>query len=290
MTTGYTDAIVTKDQNFEEFAMMCAKAFGFLHDVDDEAELDTSDTPIVELEDTGEHAKAKANAEAELQKLLAMNHEARIAYGENLRNNRVKGARDNLEARRAEGAKIESMKLRVDAWLPPTPGHEALKKFMARQLVGPALDYFERLLREQENLKPMEVFEDALYKLFSDCQHHSAQQAKCAKRISAHNKWVRELRESLYPSDDDKKMFTVIAVSSNRNSFGLTSVLLLAEDGEGWEILKSLTGASVMPKPGMTLVRKGDKFLCGHYMPPRELPKVKPEEAAKIIAEAKANN
>jgi hypothetical protein len=81
------------------------------------------------------------------------------------------------------------------------------------------------------------------------------------------------------------KSFTVIAVSSNTNSFGLKSIILVAEDGEAWEILKSAY-SDPLPKQGDTIKRAGGVFAIGCECP-RRLSDSTPAVAKKIIAEAK---
>jgi hypothetical protein len=81
------------------------------------------------------------------------------------------------------------------------------------------------------------------------------------------------------------KSFTVIAVSSNTNSFGLKSIILVAEDGEAWEILKSAY-SDPLPKQGDTIKRAGGVFAIGCECP-RRLSDSTPAVAKKIITEAK---
>ena len=95
-----------------------------------------------------------------------------------------------------------------------------------------------------------------------------------------HLEWLR----ATLPKSKD---FTVIAVSSNTNSFGLKSILLLAEDGEGWEILKSPYGGDELPKQGDTVQGVGDRFNCGTYECPRQLSTHTPKKSREIIAEVR---
>jgi hypothetical protein len=81
--------------------------------------------------------------------------------------------------------------------------------------------------------------------------------------------------------------FTVVAVSSNTNSFGYKSIILLNESGEGWEILKSAYGCEDLPKQGDVVNRVGDRFQCGSYQCPRRLEDAAPKVAAKILKEVK---
>ena len=78
--------------------------------------------------------------------------------------------------------------------------------------------------------------------------------------------------------------FTVVAVSKNTNSFGLHSIIILAKDGTGWQLLKS----SDLPKAGDDLTFG---IVNGHLVFPRfhsyecptELSKLEAKQAAKLI-------
>lgn len=80
--------------------------------------------------------------------------------------------------------------------------------------------------------------------------------------------------------------FTVIAVSSNTNSFGYKSVILLSETGEGWEILKQAYGTEELPEQGDKIKRVGGRFEAGTYSSPRRLKDTTPKVAKKVIADA----
>jgi hypothetical protein len=79
------------------------------------------------------------------------------------------------------------------------------------------------------------------------------------------------------------KSFTVVAVSSNTNSFGYKGVLFLAEDGTGYEVAFQAYGADPLPKQGDVIPE--DRLPRSPSF--RVLPVVPPEKARKIIAEAK---
>lgn len=70
------------------------------------------------------------------------------------------------------------------------------------------------------------------------------------------------------------KPFKIVAVSSNQNSFGLTGMVLVGRDGEGWEV-----GASHlhMKKVGDVVLVTGNRacrnFARLGYEIPRQLPK-----------------
>ena len=64
------------------------------------------------------------------------------------------------------------------------------------------------------------------------------------------------------------KIFTVVSVSSNANSFGYKGVLVLAEDGTGYELGFQAYGTEAVPDRGDTI--QGASLPS--YPPPRKLP------------------
>ncbi len=64
------------------------------------------------------------------------------------------------------------------------------------------------------------------------------------------------------------KLFRVAAVSSNANSFGLTGIVLMARDGQAWEVGRVQFGQNTPWKTGMEIpvsVDENDRPLW-HYM------------------------
>lgn len=85
-----------------------------------------------------------------------------------------------------------------------------------------------------------------------------------------------------------KITLTVVAVSKNTNSFGLHSIICLAKDGTGWQLLKS----SDLPKAGDDLefevVNGHLKFPRFHsYECPTNLPQLEAKQASKLIKSIK---
>lgn len=83
----------------------------------------------------------------------------------------------------------------------------------------------------------------------------------------------------------EKQLYTVITVSSNTNAFGLKSVVLLSETGEGWTVLKSAYGSEPLPAIGAKVERVNGRFALGTYECPNQLPTVSPELARKVLKE-----
>lgn len=79
--------------------------------------------------------------------------------------------------------------------------------------------------------------------------------------------------------------FTVIAVSTNTNSFGYKSVLCLSKDGEGFEALVQAYGTDKVPARGDKVHEDDSRWYAGT----RALVPVLPKNARKLIAEASKN-
>lgn len=79
------------------------------------------------------------------------------------------------------------------------------------------------------------------------------------------------------------KPFTVVAVSSNANSFGYKSVVCLAEDGEGFEGLVQAYGTDKVPVRGDVVFKNDTRWYCGT----RGLTKAEPSLAKKILADVR---
>jgi len=83
------------------------------------------------------------------------------------------------------------------------------------------------------------------------------------------------------------KPFRVVAVSKNRNSFGLSGLVLIAQDGEAWEVgasqqyLKAKGDGVAVPVVG----KRGRDFAALGYEIPCRLPKAPPAVIAEVWGE-----
>lgn len=72
------------------------------------------------------------------------------------------------------------------------------------------------------------------------------------------------------------KPFKVVTVSSNTNSFGLRGMVLMAEDGEAWEVgVSNIYEKSKNATIYLPVVDGKTEVPCGHFQCeiPRQLPK-----------------
>jgi len=92
--------------------------------------------------------------------------------------------------------------------------------------------------------------------------------------------------QSAYANTDVKK-FKVAAVSSNANSFGLRGMVVVARDGEAWELaanslnVKS-AGESVIAKITLDDDKNRTGIQWGTYELPRQLPSAPKAVVAEI--------
>ena len=78
-------------------------------------------------------------------------------------------------------------------------------------------------------------------------------------------------------------LYTVVSVSSNTNSFGYKSVVVLREDGTGYKLLVQAYGTDEVPKRGDKVDPKEPRF----FGAPATLKTFTPGQANKILAEIK---
>lgn len=132
MPTGYTADVATgKVAEFREFAMQCARAFGALVTMRDDA----PDAPIPDAFEPANYYQERLDkAIAERSRIHAMTVSEAV---EDLAKHNAKQAtaRQRLVAESADTRKrYEAMLSKATAWVPPTTEHQGLKDFMVQQL------------------------------------------------------------------------------------------------------------------------------------------------------------
>lgn len=195
MPTGYTsDLYEGKPQTFPQFVMDCARAFGALITMRDEAR----GTPIPEeFLPSDYHLKAAAEAREEWLRLTSMSVQEAIAESHAEYDRYMQRRREDEQKREALKQRYGAMLAEVDKWNPPTPDHMGLKKFMQEQLVESikfdcGTDYYP---------KPPPLGDEwrkqAIAMAERNVKYHEEEYVKEAERCQARTDWVRSLRESL---------------------------------------------------------------------------------------------
>ena len=196
MPTGYTapvaDGTVTK---FPEFAMRCARAFGALVEMRDEA----MGAPIPEkLPVSSYHQTAANESRDRLKELRAMSEATANKRAAALFLQSMDEYERSKKERIATVRRYNDMLNRVRAWRPPSKDHQGLKEFMVEQLTE-SLRY-EGL--PDESWKPKHQtgaawLEEELDRTLKNIAYHEEQHAQDVKRAAERTEWVQQLRESL---------------------------------------------------------------------------------------------
>lgn len=196
MPTGYTAGVQSGEiTEFKEFALTCARAFGACVSLRDEP----LDNPIPEeFEPSDYHRKQLVEAEAEMRRLLTMTEAdyARAAQADY--DNAVDSYNERIARRQVEAERYTAMLKQAEAWEPPTPEHDELRKFMIQQLTESInFDCRESWDKPPEPVGTETWRRDAIAKVAKNIEYHTEQHAKEVKRAKDRTEWVRALRESL---------------------------------------------------------------------------------------------
>jgi len=94
-----------------------------------------------------------------------------------------------------------------------------------------------------------------------------------------HDPAAKDAGETNVLKQGESKLFKVVAVSSNTNSFGLYGVIMIAQDGEAW---KAAHGQLGLPKQGDTLLIDPTAWGASGF----EIPEKLPQPPAEVVSEA----
>lgn len=195
--TGYVHNMLDKKLNFEQFVWCCARAFGALVEMRDEP----MNAPIPEtLGRTSYHDERLEAAKAELPRLQAMSETERLEFGEARKAEAVTRLENTIAERDGDLASCRAMLVSVDAWVPPTPDHAGLKKFMREQLeisTAAGQSYYIQELVKCKAKEPLAYFNDAVASAERDIEYHTKHANEDRVRYAENNEWLRQLRESV---------------------------------------------------------------------------------------------
>lgn len=196
MPTGYTSAVQDGTiTEFSDFAMRCARNFGALILMRD----DPMDASVPdEFKPSDHYAKTKAEAEARLAELVAMDagtaHDAAKAEFEAA----CADVRDYRQKAETEKKRYRAMLDQVMAWTPPTPDHEGLKRFMIQQLQESIEHDCDTSWRQwPTQLSGKDWLEQAKAKAQKDVGYYTKEMIEEEKRSRSRTEWVRSLKKSL---------------------------------------------------------------------------------------------
>lgn len=198
MPTGYTAAIVDgKITDFPTFAMQCARAFGALISMRDDA----WDAVIPQKFDPDlYYAEKLIEAKNQLEALQQMTMLEAISACEKEYAEQV-AERDKYKRRlRIENQRLQDMIAKVKAWDPPSANHTEMKKFMLDQLKISLNDIDDSRINEIFSVRKVEAREwlnNKINNLHNDIGRYAAEYEKDVERAKGRTLWIQQLRDSL---------------------------------------------------------------------------------------------
>lgn len=200
MPTGYTAAVQDGTiTEFSDFAMQCARAFGALVTMRDDA-------PDAAIPEEFKPAEYYAKSVAECRARLAAIESMTLAEAELLleEHNRKQGEerRRLLAESQTTQERYAVMLEKAERWQPPTPEHSNLKAFMVEQLRESIKfdcrdeGFAERCYPHFDGT-PKEWRASQLEGAQNGLQRALESEAQEVERVRSRNAWVKSLRESL---------------------------------------------------------------------------------------------
>jgi hypothetical protein len=198
--SGYTAKLVDNDLSFKDFALLCARAMGYLINMRD----DSLNVPIPEeLTVNPYHAETLEENNTELDKFSKMSYDERVKWGEEQIAKQYTYFIENKFKTAAEMLKVRKVYDKVVAWDCPT-SLASLKKFMLEQLRN-CLDFntdsfYDDELDKLEKISPIQFYQNHVDNLKDNIAYHAEKQKEEVKWINDANAWLKLLRESLNES------------------------------------------------------------------------------------------
>lgn len=201
MPTGYTDGVYTEKLTFPQFVWRCARAMGALVLMRDEK----ADAPIPERFEPSKYTKEQRDKyRADVDHLSGMKTAECKEWGKRERDKRLSELRASA-TRKDDHERIaayEKMLASVNAWIPPTPDHVGLKRFMVEQLdssikFDAPSSYYDDLIAKYESMTPEQFHTDALAEAAQMMSYYEQSWREEVERTEARNAWLKALRESV---------------------------------------------------------------------------------------------
>lgn len=203
MPTGFTAIIEEKeDLTFEEFALRCARNFGALITMRDEA-LDVEVPDQFPLSDY--HSRNLEDDAKKLLDLRAMTHEDIERRVETKAWYDKRQYDESLARFTKHNAAYARMLSKVEAWTPPSADHHGMKKFMIEQIkqslpTHPS-EYYPIVFDDpkkalvgldHEAWRKLEV-----ERVLDSMEYHQEHHKGDVERNNERNEWLKKLKESI---------------------------------------------------------------------------------------------
>lgn len=202
MPTGLTYKIEESDSyTFRQFALHCATRFGACVHQRDENTFEPRHRTV------GEYAiSALKNAKTKLAQLRAMSADD---IEQAIQADSLMVLQENEQSRKefaVKSARYDKVRKQVEAWIPPTPEHDGLKKFMLKQIEISQND--EPYVRQLPEQNPKRWIEVHLKSAEESIVYFTEQLEKEEKRVKESNEWIDALVESLDEHEPKRKKRT----------------------------------------------------------------------------------
>lgn len=194
MPTAYTCNLIKEEElSFKDFALKCARAFGACIDMRDEP----TDAPIPEEFKQSTYYKEKLNhAKEELELFKKMTDEDFKSKAEENFKAELKYYEDEINKNNFTLKRYKTMLNKVKDWVPPTTEHEGLKNFMIDQITSSI--NFDSYIPTKPKVKTLkETKNEMLESILHDIAYYASENEKEKERVTARNKWLKDLRKSL---------------------------------------------------------------------------------------------
>jgi len=194
MPTGYTAKLYDGDQDFNEFIMGCARAFGALIMMRDES----SDAQIPEkFYPSDYHLKEFIKASDKLKRLKSMSDDERQIAARKEYDDQVAHYNSEMTTCALRRKRYGHMLENVESWQPPTEDHLGLKTFMIDQIKSSIFHDCATVSEEPKLLSGPQWWQKEVGNAEWNIEYHEKEYKEEVKRTDGRNKWLSELRESI---------------------------------------------------------------------------------------------
>lgn len=175
--TGYTEQIENGNiTTGKDFLKICTRAFGVANSL--------IEKPL--SVPTPTHFEPNPYYKEEYDKAVEVRNKCRqMTFDEakqemiEKHNAEITQAKKSLEKYKLEDEKYKKVRDEIKEWIPPTPQHEALKKFALEQIDLSMNTYLYNYLEKELN-KELDISDDAVWKYINDMN------ASCEKTLEKH--------------------------------------------------------------------------------------------------------
>lgn len=212
MPTGYTAGILNGEtKTFEQFAILCIRAFGAAIHMRDES-LDTKYTPRKLNE---YYIESVEESKKDLQDFLLKSDDEILSNELKEIEEKRKYYEEKIVETKKNLKQLKSILKSVKNWEPPTTDHFEFKNFMIEQLESTIkwdgdyqyyIDEVKRLDERKEKLNIDTLKQEQIESLHNDIAYSEKRLQEELQSINNSNQWVETLLTSLLENRKNKKL------------------------------------------------------------------------------------